>query len=326
MQTAFAENRVTAPLKKKAALVAMLSAGMLAVTSSSLSADTLTVGPPANGKTLVSLFSDWSGKGDEVKIQPASARVKKAIRSRTHHARKPAGSEDITDAEILAQAEEDANDPLEPLNRLIFGFNDILDQVIFTPVSHTYRLIVPSPIRTGISNAVANAKAPVTFVNDLLQGKPEKAGDTLLRFLINSTAGMGGFVDAAEAGGIDKHTEDFGQTLAVWGVSSGPYLVAPVFGPITPRHLVGRVVDTAATPTTWILADLSLLERSSPTIADLVTGHEAIMDDIKILRDSSPDYYAAVRNVYQQSRKNAILDGELGVDEIPDLPADLPVE
>jgi len=277
--------------------------------------------------TLVSLYREWAAKKEHaaakkrVKIHPAGAKVRKATKKVASAAKNPA-TDEITDAEILAQSAAEANDPFEPINRLIFGFNEVLDLVILTPVSKTYRFIVPTPVRTGVNNAIANAKAPVTFANDLLQGKPERAKTTFMRFLINTTVGLGGIVDAAEAGGFEKHTEDFGQTLAVWGLDSGPYLVVPVFGPSSPRHLIGRVADTAATPTTWILADLSLLERSTPTIAELVSGREALLDDVEILRESSPDFYASVRDIYRQSRKNAIFDGELEVDVIPDLPVE----
>lgn len=292
-------------------------------------AETHSVGEYKNKVSLLSLYNDWSVKdttkdngqisAKTIKIEPASAKSGKSLPKIESAAKKPAAS-DITDEEILAQNESEANDPFEPVNRLIFGLNEVLDQAILSPVARTYRFIVPSPVRTGVSNAVANAKAPVTFANDLLQGKPDRAKTTFMRFLINSTVGLGGFVDAAEAGGLEKHTEDFGQTLAVWGVGAGPYLVVPVFGPSSPRHIVGRAVDTAATPTTWILADLSLLERSTPTIAELVSGREALLDDVTALRESSPDFYASVRDIYRQSRKNAIFDGDLEVDPIPDLP------
>lgn len=322
MQSFFSKTR-KASASLKAAAVITLSAASLMAASPCAFADTRGDLHLKNKGSLVSVYRKWSASRNQaqkaVKIQPTAAHPEHA-RTAAAKTAKNAASSDITDAEILAQSRAEANDPLEPLNRLVFGFNEILDQVIFTPVSLTYRTIVPGPVRTGVSNAVANAKAPVTFANDLLQGEPERAKVTFMRFLINSTAGMGGFVDAAQAGGFEKHTEDFGQTLAVWGVESGPYLVAPVFGPTTPRHLVGRAVDTAATPTTWILADLSLLERTTPTMAELVTGHESILDDITNLRKTSPDFYASVRDIYRQSRKDAILNGELGVDPIPDLP------
>lgn len=283
-------------------------------------------------------YKAWSAAETiEVTIEPVSAQPAETAKvtsirltnSASNPASTPAStqaSSDITDAEIFAQQDTAANDPLEPLNRAVFGFNEILDLIVFTPVSYGYRTIVPTPIRSGVANAIANAKLPVTFANNLLQGKTKKAGETFMRFLINTTVGLGGIVDAAQAGGFEKQTEDFGQTLAVWGVGSGPYLVAPVFGPTSPRHLVGRLVDTAVTPTTWALYDFSLLERSSPTIAELVSGHESIVDDLTMLRKTSPDFYASVRNIYRQSRKTAINDGEATIEDVPDLPDDLPID
>jgi len=321
MQVKFARQRAADGFFKKAASTALLAGGIIGLAATSGLAETRSdYKYTKNSQTLISFYEKWSSGSDrDVVIHPTSSKVSKATRTVSRGAKKPA-SDNITDAEILAQNEAAANDPLEPLNRLIFGFNEVLDMVVLTPVSHTYRAIVPDPIRAGISGVIANIKAPITFANDLLQGNPERAKTTVMRFLINSTAGLGGFVDAAEAAGFEKHTEDFGQTLAVWGIGTGPYLVAPLFGPTTPRHIIGRVADTAAAPTTWILADLSLLERSSPTIADVVTGHEAILDDVKALRESSPDFYASVRDIYRQSRSSAVLNGDLEVDPIPDLP------
>jgi len=328
MSLAFAKIAPRTPLAekslKKRIIVTLAATGtVLALTATGAKADRIERDFPGNKTSLVALYHQWKTEqpnqtlsDKKVKITPASA---KAVKSSKNSAKKVTNDE-ISDADIFSDAEDEVNDPLEPLNRVVFQLNEVLDFIIFTPVSRTYRFIVPDPVRTGVSNAIANAKAPVTLVNDLLQGKPDRAKTTFMRFLINTTAGLGGFVDAAEAGGFEKHTEDFGQTLAVWGVGSGPYLVAPVFGPITPRHIVGRVADTAATPTTWALSGFSLLKRSTPTMADLVTSHEALLDDITSQRETSPDFYASVRGIYLQSRKNAIFDGDLGVDPIPDLP------
>ena len=321
MKMAFDGHGNVVHSKMKPLATAIFACGIIGLTSTSGFADIRGVDQYGKSdQTLMSLYQRWTAASqDNITITPTSSKVSKAAKTVSHSAKKPK-SESITDEEIIAANEASANDPFEPLNRLIFGFNEVLDMVVLSPISYTYRAIVPDPVRTGISGVIANIKSPITFANDLLQGNPERAKTTLMRFLINSTAGMGGFVDAAAAGGFEKHTEDFGQTLAVWGIGSGPYLVAPVFGPMTPRHLVGRVVDTATAPTTWILADLSLLERSSPTIADLVTGHEAILDDVKILRETSPDLYASVRDIYRQSRKSAVFNGDIEVDPIPDLP------
>lgn len=275
-------------------------------------------------RSVIAVAQKWLAiPQNTVKITPASAKSRTTHKRSVKAAKPPVKkADDVTDAEILDQEKAATNDPLEPLNRLIFGFNEVLDTVIFSPVSYTYRTIIPGPVRTGVSNVIANTKAPVTFANDLLQGKPLRARTTLVRFLVNSTVGLGGFVDAAAAGGEEKHTEDFGQTLAVWGIGSGPYLVAPVFGPTSPRHLVGRAVDTAATPTTWILWQHNLLERSSPTMADLVTTHEDLLDDMKNLRKTSPDFYASVRDLYRQSRKSAISDGNIDDEPLPEIPVE----
>ena len=202
-----------------------------------------------------------------------------------------------------------ADDPLEPLNRLFFGINEVIDLVVLRPVSFIYRTVVPSPLRQGISNAVTNATSPVVFANDLLQGDIDAAKTTLLRFLVNSTAGFGGLVDAAGAAGVPGRDEDFGQTLGVWGVGAGPYLVVPVLGPTTVRDGTGRVVDLAFSPLTWILWDMSIIERSSPTMATVVTTHESIMDEIQAMREASPDFYASVRDIYLQKREADIANG-----------------
>lgn len=316
------KNHMFPPIAKKrsqASVRLFLGACLVLATATPALADHAE--KPVPSKPLIGAASKWFGaNATGLKINPAAATLKGT--RKTARKAKKATTGDVSDAEILDQQDSAANDPLEPLNRVIFGFNEVLDAVIFTPVSYTYRAIVPGPVRTGVSNAVANAKAPVTFANDLLQGKPKRARTTLVRFLVNSTVGLGGIVDAAAAGGEEKHTEDFGQTLAVWGVGSGPYLVAPVFGPTSPRHLFGRAVDTAATPTTWILWQHSLLERTSPTMADLVSTHEAILDDVKNLRKSSPDFYASVRDLYRQSRKNAISDGNIDDEPLPDIPVE----
>jgi phospholipid-binding lipoprotein MlaA len=205
--------------------------------------------------------------------------------------------------------EEEAYDPLEPLNRLLFGLNEAIDMVVLRPVSFIYRTIVPAPVRQGVSNALANATSPVTFANDLLQGDLDRAQKTLVRFMVNSTAGFGGFVDAAAAAGIEAHTEDFGQTLGVWGVGAGPYLVAPVLGPTTVRDGAGRVVDLVFNPFTWAMMDLSTVERATPAMATVVTTHESVMDDLKLMRETSPDFYASVRDIYLQKRKTEIANG-----------------
>ena len=264
-----------------------------------------TIGLQPSSDSLFGIYSRW--RMSSVSIEPASSSASK----------KP--DPQLNEAFITDETSE-TPDPLEPVNRAVFGLNELLEKIVLKPVNFVYRTVIPTPLRGGISNAVANAHAPVTFANDLLQGKPDRAKTTFMRFVINSTAGFGGLVDAAQAGGLEPHTEDFGQTLAVWGVASGPYMVAPVLGPATPRHLVGRAVDTVIDPLTWILWDLPLLERSTPTMADTITTHDALTDDLDALRKTSPDLYSSVRDIYLQKRKSEISNGDASLDPLPEIP------
>ena len=143
------------------------------------------------------------------------------------------------DKEAVAAFKE-ANDPYEPFNRAMLDFNLALDKAILRPVTSVYLEVVPDPLQTNVHNFLQNLRGPVIFANDLLQGELDRAGTALLRFAMNSTFGILGINDFAAEVGIEKHDEDFGQTLAIWEVESGPYLVLPVFGPSSPRDGVGR--------------------------------------------------------------------------------------
>lgn len=211
-------------------------------------------------------------------------------------------------------------DPFEPVNRVIFKVNDTVDVVVLRPVALVYRTVIPPPLRKGLANFLANVSTPITLTNDILQGDMKRAETTVVRFFLNSVAGFGGLDDIASRAGWERHTEDFGQTLAVYGVPSGPYIVAPILGPSTPRHLVGRAVDVLANPWTWILWDASLLESSSPTLATLVSDRETAIETLDTVRESSPDYYATIKNLYEQSRQSEISNGEVAEDELPEIP------
>jgi phospholipid-binding lipoprotein MlaA len=145
---------------------------------------------------------------------------------------------------------EAANDPIEPFNRGVFEVNLALDRAVLKPVATHYRDWVPQGVRDRVHDFVLNLNAPFVFANDVLQGEPDRAAQTLDRFIINSTAGLLGLVDVVgRTGGPRYHTEDFGQTLAVWGAGEGPYLMLPVFGPSNPRDAVGKGVEMVADPT-----------------------------------------------------------------------------
>jgi phospholipid-binding lipoprotein MlaA len=247
-------------------------------------------------------------------IEPAAL----PIRSR---ALTPADSE-IQSLEVPETLVPEVRDPLEPVNRLVFAINEVVDRVVLTPVSTVYRTIVPAPLRVGVENALYNFASPVILANDLLQGRPDRARTTFVRFVVNSTAGVGGLGDPAAAAGLPRHTEDFGQTLAVWGTDSGPYLVLPILGPSNLRDGVGLVADTFMHPATWLMWNLSFVERTSPVMAYTVSSHEALMDEAAALRRTSPDFYATVRDIYAQKRASDIANGDAGIEPLPPIPSE----
>ena len=135
-----------------------------------------------------------------------------------------------SDPDAVADFKE-TNDPLEPTNRVLYAINNGLDTVILRPVALAYRNVVPEPVRTGIHNVLSNLGTPVQLGNDILEAKPRRAGDTTMRFLINTTIGVVGIFDVAKELGYPNHDNDFGMTLALWGVPEGPFLFLPVLGP-----------------------------------------------------------------------------------------------
>ena len=204
-------------------------------------------------------------------------------------------------------AQPSADDPLETFNRGSFGFNLFLDRLLLKPIAEGYRLVTPGFVRTGVSNFVFNLKAPVTVANDLLQGEPTRATESVGRFMFNTILGFGGLVDVGGMLGMpERHTEDFGQTLAVYGVGSGPYIMLPLLGPSNPRDLAGTVVDFVFDPLTFIApSDLSLA-RSGVEVLSL---REANIETVEELERTSIDFYAATRTLSRQLRDNEIRNG-----------------
>ena len=210
------------------------------------------------------------------------------------------------DPEALAEYNE-INDPLEPLNRGIFEFNRGVDTLLLRPAATFYKAMVPPPIQDLVGNFLNNLKSPVVLLNDVLQGSPDRAGNTLARFAINSTVGVLGFGDPATDMGYPDHSEDFGQTLGVWGVQEGPYLVLPILGPSNPRDAVGRVVDVLTDPV-WHYAQNVDREYipNQRFVAEAVDFRARNLEEINDLERTSLDYYAAVRSLYRQVRDNEI--------------------
>ncbi|RMF09833.1 MAG: VacJ family lipoprotein [Alphaproteobacteria bacterium] len=214
-----------------------------------------------------------------------------------------------SDADALAEYER-INDPLEPLNRVTHDFNMAFDTVIMKPIAHIYRALVPGFMRRGISNVLDNLAAPFILANDLLQGEFERGGDTLARFAINTTVGVGGIFDPAAEWGIEKHKEDFGETLAVWGVGEGFYLVLPFLGPSNPRDFAGLMVEFVADPTSLYLDHEDLEEVGyARTALEVIDFRERNLETIDDLKANSTDFYAALRSAYRQNRAFRISNG-----------------
>ncbi|MHA1598128.1 MAG: MlaA family lipoprotein [Alphaproteobacteria bacterium] len=218
---------------------------------------------------------------------------------------------DSSDPEDIAEYEE-INDPAEPTNRTIFAINQGLDKVLLKPVARAYKEVAPDKVRLGIHNVLNNIRTPVIFFNDVLQGDFDHALITLIRFLINSTAGIFGIRDTAADLGIEFRNEDFGQTLAVWNIPEGPYVMLPIFGPSNPRDAVGRVVDFIIDPLNiWAGNTGNDWVPISETATDAVSFRARHYDTIEDLERSSLDFYAAVRSLYRQRRNDEINNGEI---------------
>jgi len=220
------------------------------------------------------------------------------------------------------QRQTEIYDPFENFNRNIYGFNEDVDRAVIGPVAHSYVRNVPKPARSGLRNFINNANTPVTLVNDVLQAKPQRAAETLSRFIINTTVGVGGLFDVAGKSGLEGHTEDFGQTLGYWGVPLGPYFVAPLLGPSNLRDTTGRVVDIAFDPLTWIsfnTNNLATYLNAGETVIVAVDTRAEFQTALETIR-SQPEPYIALRRGYTAQRKSAIRDGVISDDSFDDLP------
>lgn len=208
-------------------------------------------------------------------------------------------------------ADDDAvvADPIQPFNRVMLSFNELLDKILFNPIDTAYRAILPEVARKAVHNVLDNVKSPVYLANELLQGDLKGAGTVVTRFAINTTVGVGGLVDMAGKSGITAQPEDFGQTLAVWGAGPGPYIVWPILGPSTLRDSVGFVGDVAMDPLYWYARnnDKTGLQytRAGLTLLDAKDRYRDTMGD---LRRNSGDLYTSLQSVYMQRRKALIND------------------
>lgn len=215
---------------------------------------------------------------------------------------------DAFEEELANSSNMQSADPFEGGNRKVFAFNQQVDRFVLDPVTRGYRFLVPEPARKGVRRVFLNLDSPRIFVNDLFQLRFKDAGVTLTRLLLNSTLGVGGFLEAGEAAGLPRHDADFGQTLAKYGVVSGPYIVIPIFGPSTVRDGVGSVIDLALQPLTYILGPGQLLVNLYVNGGSSLTTLDATYDKVRALEASSVDFYAAMRSAYLQNRRAAIAE------------------
>lgn len=232
----------------------------------------------------------------------------------------PPAADPLFDDDESASEPPGYPDPLEPVNRAVFAFNRKVDHWVLEPITRVYRFVVPAPARRAVRRAFVNLDSPVTFVNDILQLEPRDAAVTATRFVVNTTVGVVGLFDVAGTLPVlEGHESDFGQTLALSGLSSGPYLVLPVLGPTNVRDGTGYMVDFLFRPTTYLLTPggavfvsgflqpgqeflfMTLFEGGTG-LAQGIATREASGDALDALEASSIDYYASLRNAVYQNR------------------------
>jgi phospholipid-binding lipoprotein MlaA len=202
-------------------------------------------------------------------------------------------------------------DPLEPVNRVVHGVNGAVDFMVLYPAAMWYRDIAPEPVKTSVKSFTRNINEPLNSLNALLQGDPEQAAASIQRFIMNSTLGFLGFNDVAADFGIPYRREDFGQTLAHYGIGGGPYIVLPLLGPSNLRDTAGLGVDYLANPLTWGTENSDTVEAlywGSVGLTALHTRYSTI-NQLNELQKSSIDYYAALRSLYRQQRNTLIRNG-----------------
>jgi phospholipid-binding lipoprotein MlaA len=197
-------------------------------------------------------------------------------------------------------------DPIEGFNRAMFAFNEGLDAAIIKPVATGYEAVLPSPVRTGVTNFFGNIDDLFIGVNNLLQGKVPEAFSDLGRVAINTTVGLLGLIDFASDAGLEKHNEDFGQTFGRWGVGNGAYVVVPVFGPRTARDTVGLVLDVAVDP---VWNHLPQDAREAAVVLRLVNDRANLLPADKVIEEAALDKYSYMRDAYFQRRRSLIHDG-----------------
>lgn len=225
------------------------------------------------------------------------------------HAKETLSSIKTNAVETLEVVSEKTNignnpdDPLEGINRKVYEFNESVDVHVLKPVAQTYQAITPSIIQTGISNFFSNAGDAWTAVNNLLQGNVVDSANDVMRFAINTVFGLGGLIDIATEGGMPKHRADFGQTLGVWGVPSGPFVMLPVLGPSTLRDTVAMPIDLKGD---ILNTQLPTAEKNVSTVLRIVDKRASILQASNLIEEAALDKYIFIRGAYLQRRESQI--------------------
>lgn len=207
-------------------------------------------------------------------------------------------------------------DPFEPFNRSVTRFNDGLDEAIVKPVAQAYQNTVPPPVRTGVNNFFGNLSDVWSFVNNVLQAKPQAAVDSFMRVSVNTLIGLGGVLDWATPMGIERHSEDFGKTLGHWGMATGPYLVLPVLGPSTVRDAAARVVDAQGD---LVMQIDKVSVRNSLYVLRAVDLRSSLLRAGEVLDQAALDKYSFTRDAYLQ-RRGVVIETNGDTEERYDLP------
>ena len=211
-----------------------------------------------------------------------------------------------SDADATADYEQ-TNDPLEPTNRFFYGVNDKIDRYSLKPIAQAYVYVTPAPVRSGVHNVLANLTTPVVLANDVAEAKPRRAGDTFMRFVINSTAGVLGVFDVAKGLGYPSHDAGFAQTLGVWGVASGPYLYLPILGPSSPRGVAGFAADQATDPFTYVPHGIYLRTANWARFGlSTIDTRASLLTDLDKAQSGALDPYATIRSLYRQHTQSEI--------------------
>lgn len=211
-----------------------------------------------------------------------------------------------------------ANDPYEPTNREIFRFNQKLDKYVVVPSVGAYFYVVPQWGRDRVHDLLDNLSLPITLANDLLQGESKRGGQTMTRLLVNATVGLGGLFDPASRLKIPNHSEDFGQTLAVWGLGEGPYLVLPLFGPSNPRDASGLAADYFIDPLHWLHYRQHIWWDAGHEYMSLLDLRAQTYQTVQGVQRNSVDFYSSMRSLYRQLRNNEIRNGRPETGNLPE--------